>query len=78
MFYIQADHNRLMFYKSGLWYPVIPNATVLRHGTVNQCQASADTATTPSATYSPAEAQALYTEFRDLKTKLRAAGILAT
>ncbi|MDF2476953.1 MAG: hypothetical protein K0S24_2436 [Sphingobacterium sp.] len=78
MFFIQTDHNRLMFYKSGLWYPAIPNATVLRHGTVNQCQASADTATPPSAAYTQTEAQELYTEFRDLKAKLRAAGILAT
>lgn len=39
---------------------------------------SPDTATAPSATYDQAEVQAILTELRDLKTKMRAAGILAT
>ena len=78
MFYIQSDNNRVMFYKSGLWYPAVPNATLLRHGTVNQCQSSADSATAPSPTYTQSEAQAMLTELRDLKSKLRSAGILAS
>lgn len=40
--------------------------------------ASPDNATAPSATYTQAEVQSILTELRDLKTKLRTAGILAT
>lgn len=47
-------------------------------GIVNQATVSVDTATAPSATYTQAEVQAILTELRDLKTKLRTAGILAT
>lgn len=54
------------------------NATTLVAGIVKQATASADTATAPSETYTQAEVQAILTELRDLKTKLRTAGILAT
>lgn len=57
--------------------PNIVNATTTVKGLVNQSEASADTATAPSATYDQAEVQAILTELRDLKTKLRTAGILA-
>lgn len=40
--------------------------------------ASADTAPAPNATYTQAEVQAILTELRDLKSKLRTAGMLAT
>lgn len=54
------------------------NATITQKGLVNQAAISNDTATAPSATYTQAEVQAILTELRDLKTKLRTAGILAT
>lgn len=60
------------------WLTGEPNATTSVKGLVNQSAISADTATTPSATYTQAEVQAILTELRDLKTKLRTAGILAT
>ncbi|MDM1295263.1 right-handed parallel beta-helix repeat-containing protein [Sphingobacterium sp. N143] len=44
----------------------------------NQAAASSDTSVPPSATYSQAEVQEILVELRDLKTKLRSAGILAT
>lgn len=53
------------------------SATISSKGLVNQSSASADTATTPSATYTQAEVTSILTELRDLKTKLRTAGILA-
>ena len=40
--------------------------------------ASADSASDVGATYSQAEVQAILTELRDLKTKMRASGLLAT
>lgn len=40
--------------------------------------ASADTSTTPSASYTQSEIQAILTELRDLKTKMRLAGLLAS
>lgn len=43
-----------------------------------QAEASGDTATMPGATYSQAEVQDILDELRDLKLKLRDAGILAT
>ncbi|RKE55331.1 hypothetical protein [Sphingobacterium detergens] len=42
-----------------------------------QSAASPDTAADPSNTYMPSEVQAILAELRDLKTKLRSAGILA-
>lgn len=57
-------------------YRQVASTTV--KGLVNQSTASADTATAPSAEYTQAEVQAILTELRDLKTKLRTAGILAT
>lgn len=41
-------------------------------------EASSNTATPVGATYSQAEVQAILTELRDLKTKMRVAGLLAT
>lgn len=49
---------------------------------VNELQArvaaaSANTATAPGGSYVQGEVQAILTELRDLKTKMRAAGLLA-
>lgn len=44
----------------------------------NQSAASADTASAVGATYVQTEVQAILTELRDLKTKMRTAGLLAT
>lgn len=45
---------------------------------VDTVTASADSASAPGATYDQTEVQAILTELRDLKTKMRAAGLLAT
>ncbi|WP_333624685.1 hypothetical protein [Sphingobacterium siyangense] len=46
-------------------------------GVVRKSLASTDAALAPSTTYSQSEVQGILTELRDLKVKLRAAGILA-
>lgn len=46
--------------------------------TQNQAAASADSATSPGAAYVQAEVVSILTELRDLKTQLRASGLLAT
>lgn len=56
---------------------VSDNASITTKGLVNQSVASPDTAPAPSATYHQSEVQAILTELRDLKAKLRTAGILA-
>lgn len=71
------DVNKPMWFNNSSWLELNPNATTSVKGLVNQAAGSADTATAPSATYSQAEAQAILTELRDLKTKLRTAGVLA-
>ena len=47
-------------------------------GVVKQALASADTAPAAGDTYSQTQVQALLDELRDLKAKLRTAGVLAT
>jgi len=53
-------------------------ATTSAVGVVKKAAASADTAGAPSAGYVQAEVQAILDELRDLKAKLRTAGVLAT
>lgn len=55
-----------------------PRASTTVRGDLLQSAASTDTATNPSATYNQSEVQAILTELRDLKSKMRTAGILAT
>lgn len=52
-------------------------ATGAVRGAVYQAAASANTAAAPGAAYVQAEMQAILTELRDLKTKLRNAGVLS-
>lgn len=56
----------------------IAAATTLARGTVRQSAASADAAAAVGAAYTQAEVQAILDELRDLKAKLRTAGLLAT
>jgi hypothetical protein len=53
-------------------------ATTTVKGLVNQSSASADSALEPSLEYSQSEVQSILAELRDLKYKMRTAGILAT
>lgn len=53
-------------------------ATVTDVGLVKQAAASANTAPAAGASYSQTQVQALLDELRDLKAKLRTAGVLAT
>lgn len=52
-------------------------ATEATKGPVKLAAASADSAGAPGAAYSQAEVQAILTELRDLKAKLRTAGVLS-
>jgi len=65
----------------GTQYPALTTndlATTSAVGVVKKAAASADAAAAPGAGYVQAEVQAILTELRDLKTKLRTAGVLAT
>ena len=53
-------------------------ATTTDVGVVKQAAASANAAAAVGASYSQAEVQAVLDELRDLKAKLRTAGVLAT
>lgn len=71
-------NNKPILWNGTSWIDVVAsNASTTVKGVVNQSAASADTAVAPSATYTQAEVQAILTELRDLKSKLRTAGILA-
>jgi len=63
------------YFDTTLNRPVWWNGSIWVDG--KQSAASPDTAADPSNTYTPSEVQAILTELRDLKTKLRSAGILA-
>lgn len=52
--------------------------TIVARNAIMVAAASANTASAVGATYSQAEVQAVLDELRDLKTKMRAAGLLAT
>jgi len=56
----------------------VPNADLTIKGLVTKAAASGNSATEPSAIYTQSEIISILTELRDLKAKLRSAGILAT
>ncbi|WP_159732390.1 hypothetical protein [Sphingobacterium sp. 18053] len=66
--------NHLFRYKNE---DVLGNATDLIKGVVNQTAVTPNSALPPGATYGQSEVQGILSELRDLKAKLRAAGILA-
>lgn len=72
-----SDTTGIEVFKGGVWKPVDALATTTTTGLVKQSMASADSAAAPGETYTQAEVQAILDELRDLKTKLRTAGILA-
>lgn len=57
---------------------ILPSATTTVKGLVNQSLSSADSGVPPSTVYNQSEVSSILVELRDLKSKLRAAGILAT
>lgn len=60
------------------WKSLLPDtASTTVKGIVNMAAASSNSATDVGASYSQTEVQAILTELRDLKTKLRTAGVLA-
>ncbi|MEI2272551.1 hypothetical protein OHD16_10410 [Sphingobacterium sp. ML3W] len=76
-----SDTNGIEYNQGGAWKQYltsVPNASSTIKGLINQAVASANTATEPSALYSQAEMQAILTELRDLKDKMRTAGMLAS
>ncbi|MCS4229244.1 hypothetical protein [Sphingobacterium sp. BIGb0165] len=66
---------RQEYFDTTLNRPVWWNGSIWIDG--KQSAASPDTVVAPSNTYTPSEVQAILAELRDLKTKLRSAGILA-
>ncbi|MGF7028408.1 hypothetical protein [Sphingobacterium sp. HSC-15S19] len=66
--------NHLFRYKNE---DILGNATDLAKGLVNQSAISPDNALSPGADYAQSEVHGILIELRDLKTKLRTAGVLA-
>jgi len=66
--------NHLFRYKNE---DVLGNASDVTRGLVNQSAVTPDSAALPGASYTQSEVQGILTELRDLKTKLRTAGVLA-
>jgi len=60
------------------WKEVHTNKLLLAGSELKKVATSADNANAPSSDYSQIEVQAILDELRDLKTKMRAAGLLAT
>jgi len=73
-----ANEERPKWFFNNGWRDLLSPATLLNYGRVKQSVASPDSASTPSALYNQAEIQAILSELRDLKIKLRGAGILAS
>ncbi|WP_104381339.1 right-handed parallel beta-helix repeat-containing protein [Sphingobacterium sp. HMA12] len=77
--YWDTSLNRAVYWTGSSWADNIPlAATTTTKGSVNQADASGDVAIVTSSTYSFTEVQGILAELRDLKLKLRTAGILAT
>ncbi|QQT31985.1 hypothetical protein I6I99_05285 [Sphingobacterium multivorum] len=73
-----ANEERPKWFFNNGWRDLFAPASPLNFGRVKQSAASLDLAGTPSAIYTQGEIQAILTELRDLKIKLRTAGILAS
>lgn len=70
-----------VIFKENRWHtiakiPVLANSSTA--GLVKQATVCTDSATVPSTTYTQSEVEGILLELRDLKTKLRNAGVLAT
>lgn len=77
--YWDTTLNRAVYWTGNAWGDSTPLvATTTTKGSVNQAEASDDVATATSSNYSLSEIQGILVELRDLKTKLRNAGILAS
>jgi len=76
--YFDTDLNRPVWWNGSAWVNSNPNATPITKGVVNQSAVSPDTAANAAgATPTQAEFNALLAELRDLKVKMRSAGLLA-
>jgi len=75
--YIDTTIGRKIEWSGTGWVDTKEPASVAAKGLVNQAAFSADSANTPGVGYSQSEVMGILTELRDLKVKLRTAGILA-
>lgn len=60
------------------WLDILPPASLNTAGILKQCPSSCDIALDPSESYTQSEVKGILTELRDLKSKLRTAGLLET
>jgi len=77
---INVGTNASSFYSPGLHtqkFGVRNDGSIFKNGIELKAQASTDAATPVSITYSQSEVQAILNELRDLKIKMRSAGLLA-
>lgn len=76
----QGEYCKILSIAPNIWVYIDRKtaATSSSLGLVKQAPVSVDSALAPSATYTQIEVQAILTELRDLKIKLRNAGVLAT
>ncbi|QQT32845.1 hypothetical protein I6I99_09895 [Sphingobacterium multivorum] len=69
-----------LIFKENKWYTIAKTPVLANSSTaalLKQATVSTDSATVPGDTYAQAEVQGILIELRDLKTKLRNAGVLA-
>jgi|GEM_PF-4075452 len=76
--WFNTDTNTLMIWDGFTFRSAVPNASSTTKGVVSQAAISPDSAGNPSSAYTQMEIQSILFELRDLKTKLRTVGILAT
>jgi len=76
-YYFNTTEGLPKFWNGTNWVNSAPNATTSVKGIMNQAAASPDSTIIPSETYSQSEMLSILTELRDLKNKMRSAGILA-
>ena len=75
--YIDQASGEIYYYLSNTWKSINPLANTSVVGLVKQAAISADSAPIPSVAYTQTEVEAILAELRDLKAKLRTAGVLA-
>ncbi|MCS4168540.1 hypothetical protein [Sphingobacterium sp. BIGb0116] len=78
--FFNTTSNVLEIWNGTTWQSCapIPIADVTIKGLVSKAAASGNSAAEPSETYIQSEIQGILSELRDLKSKLRTAGILAS
>lgn len=69
--------SKPIWWNGSEWLDIIPISISALNNLIKQSEVSSDVASVPSTVYSQSEVQAILTELRNLKNKLRNAGLIA-